>query len=329
MSEGRVRALRTSLRTPARTTPLIPRRSTSQTFVDVRRQPASGSRGSDLLSRILQSQGVGRIRRPQTDGRVFPRSAIPRIVNTAKAAVTRATAAKRATAARAKGKPNVPIKDPDPIFDRRPRIPIERISEVPRPTRPGPTEPRFSAPSLGQLGGGQPIVHLPATVATPIPAPKTVAKETPPVSIHKGLIKSIGTGLSGAITQRLGGQSKAIPIVAGVATAAGRVLPAIGRVLGSRTVAAGSTGLAIGSLFGGGGGGACPSGEHLAKDGSGRCVRNRRMNFGNARAARRSVRRLKGARKLLRDIEKMMPSKTRTRRAPAGHSAHLHHTGGS
>lgn len=47
-------------------------------------------------------------------------------------------------------------------------------------------------------------------------------------------------------------------------------------------------------------GGVCPSGYHPAKDGSGRCVRNRRMNVANARALRRSMRRVKGFEKLAR-----------------------------
>lgn len=47
-------------------------------------------------------------------------------------------------------------------------------------------------------------------------------------------------------------------------------------------------------------GGMCPSGYHPAKDGSGRCVRNRRMNVANPRALRRSLRRVKGFEKLAR-----------------------------
>ena len=90
----------------------------------------------------------------------------------------------------------------------------------------------------------------------------------------------------------------------------------IGRGLTGRTAAAAGLGVALGQTFDGAVGGACPSGSHLAKDGSGRCVKNRRMNFGNARAARRSVRRLKGARKLLKDIESMMP------RRPASRARH-------
>jgi len=96
---------------------------------------------------------------------------------------------------------------------------------------------------------------------------------------------------------------------------AGTVGRAAGRVITGRTAAAVGAGVLAGQLLlPDGSTGACPSGWHLAKDGSGRCVRNRRMNFGNARAARRSVRRLKGARKLLQDIEKMMPRRPAARR---------------
>jgi len=55
--------------------------------------------------------------------------------------------------------------------------------------------------------------------------------------------------------------------------------------------------------YGGRGGGACatcPTGWHFAKDGSGRCVRNRRMNVANPRALRRSLRRVQGFEKLVR-----------------------------
>jgi len=44
--------------------------------------------------------------------------------------------------------------------------------------------------------------------------------------------------------------------------------------------------------------GAVPSGYHYAKDGSGRLVRNRRMNVANPRALRRSMRRVQGFEKL-------------------------------
>lgn len=44
--------------------------------------------------------------------------------------------------------------------------------------------------------------------------------------------------------------------------------------------------------------GCCPSGWHPAKDGSGRCVKNRSMNVANPRALRRAIRREKGFGKL-------------------------------
>jgi len=150
------------------------------------------------------------------------------------------------------------------------------------------------------------------------------------MSIHKSLIKSITGGIKTGISSRIEAAINPQKNIVAVVGAAGRVLPGIGRAAVGLPGAAATGGFLAGQLFGRGGGGeGCPSGYHFAKDGSGRCVRNRRMNFGNARAARRSVRRLKGARKLLRDIEKMMPTRTTQRRgrAPAGHSAHLHHTG--
>jgi len=54
------------------------------------------------------------------------------------------------------------------------------------------------------------------------------------------------------------------------------------------------------NLGGAGAAGCCPRGYHLAKDGSGRCVRNRRMNVANPRALRRSMRRVQGFEKLAR-----------------------------
>jgi len=50
--------------------------------------------------------------------------------------------------------------------------------------------------------------------------------------------------------------------------------------------------------YAGAGMGAVPSGYHYAKDGSGRIVRNRRMNVANPRALRRSMRRVQGFEKL-------------------------------
>lgn len=55
-------------------------------------------------------------------------------------------------------------------------------------------------------------------------------------------------------------------------------------------------------------------GYHYAKDGSGRLVKNRRMNYLNPRAANRAVRRVKGAMKMLKKIEKQLPTRTVYRR---------------
>jgi len=59
-------------------------------------------------------------------------------------------------------------------------------------------------------------------------------------------------------------------------------------------------------------GGCCPSGYHITKDGSGRCVRNRSMNVANPRALRRSLRRVAGFGKLAmrakRDIRRAAKS---------------------
>jgi len=58
------------------------------------------------------------------------------------------------------------------------------------------------------------------------------------------------------------------------------------------STAAGRAGVPLSSA------GCCPVGYHLSKDGSGRCVRNRRMNVANPRALRRSMRRVQGFEKL-------------------------------
>ena len=102
-----------------------------------------------------------------------------------------------------------------------------------------------------------------------------------------------------------------------------RVGAAAGRVLTGRVATGAAIGVAAAQLISvDPATGRCPSGWHPAKDGSGRCVRNRKMNFGNARAARRSVRRLKGARKLLQDIEKMMPRRPAPRARARDHHHH-------
>jgi len=133
-----------------------------------------------------------------------------------------------------------PKKIAPPVISLEPGIPLERL------------EPnRFSAPSLGQLTGGGPVISVPDPVRVPTaPLPK---KEIAPVSIWSDLGKSITKGITTGVAQKISGQQKVIPAVAAVAGVGARVLPSLGRVLGSRTVAAGATGIAIGGLIGGGG----------------------------------------------------------------------------
>lgn len=50
-----------------------------------------------------------------------------------------------------------------------------------------------------------------------------------------------------------------------------------------------------------------PSGYHLDKKTRSRLVRNRHTNYANGRAAMRAIRRLRGTRKMLAKIERMMP----------------------
>lgn len=105
------------------------------------------------------------------------------------------------------------------------------------------------------------------------------------------------------------------PLIGPILRGAGAVVGAAARSPAVRSVGLGALGAgAVSVIFDDKGMATCPSGFHLRKHdppGEGPvCVRNRRMNFGNARAARRSVRRIKGARKLLKDIEKLMPKRT-------------------
>lgn len=70
--------------------------------------------------------------------------------------------------------------------------------------------------------------------------------------------------------------------------------------------------------------GVCPAGYHPNKTDRSYCVRNRRMNVLNGRAATRAIRRVRGARKMLMKIERQLP-RPRTTRRVAGHRARLSH----
>lgn len=139
------------------------------------------------------------------------------------------------------------------------------------------------------------------------------------VNALTGLISGAGGGKGKGSSPQAGGLPAIIgPIISRVLPS---TVPSLPRIVGP--TAGGVVGGLVGNLLGGGGGavtGACPSGYHLAKDGSGRCVRNRRMNSLNPRAFRRAVRRLKGARRFAREVEKVFP---RPRRAPARSTRHI------
>jgi len=68
---------------------------------------------------------------------------------------------------------------------------------------------------------------------------------------------------------------------------------------------------------------ACGTGFHPDKKTRTRCVRNRRMNPLNGRAASRAIRRIKGARKMLQKIERSLP-RAKARAVPRhGHRVHV------
>ncbi len=137
--------------------------------------------------------------------------------------------------------------------------------------------------------------------------------------LAKGGTKSVKAGLPSII-------SGAGRIIAGASGAgAGRsALPSIGG-----GVVGGIIGDTIGDLFEGGAvapGAVCPAGYHPAKDGSGRCVKNRRMNPLNPRAFRRALRRMKGAKKFAAEVERAFPKRRRrSRTVPHHHHGGHHH----
>jgi len=120
-------------------------------------------------------------------------------------------------------------------------------------------------------------------------------------------------GVPGALMTMGGGQAqqpKPMPGPRGLQTIQGMQVGASLQMPGGMMLRAGGmvpgqgrlppyTASGAGVLPGGGrGGGMVPSGYHFAKDGSGRLVRNRRMNIANPRALRRAMRRVQGFEKL-------------------------------
>lgn len=129
-------------------------------------------------------------------------------------------------------------------------------------------------------------------------------------SIWKGIKKvapviiggAIG-GPAGALIGGLGGGGgKPTPPIMAPQAFGGPPIP--GGAIGGAVTFPGGTSFSVAGVPRGRGGapavagGVCPSGYHYAKDGSGRLVRNRRMNVANPRALRRSMRRVQGFEKL-------------------------------
>jgi len=136
-----------------------------------------------------------------------------------------------------------------------------------------------------------------------------------------GWLSSIWKGIKKIAPTIIGGMIGGVPgaLIAGAGGAAQPRLPAPpGTIGGAISFPGGTTissayqpmgsGMALvgqrggrpslGRMTGPPGGDVCPTGYHLAKDGSGRMVRNRRMNIANPRALRRAMRRVQGFEKL-------------------------------
>ena len=133
---------------------------------------------------------------------------------------------------------------------------------------------RIAMPIIGGMLGGP----VGAAIGTQIGAPKPAPMQFP-------LAPQVGGGfpIVGQVTMPGGAQFTGGVIVPGK----GRLPPFTARGPGVLPA-------------GGRGGQMVPSGYHFAKDGSGRLVRNRRMNVANPRALRRSMRRVQGFEKLAR-----------------------------
>jgi len=135
---------------------------------------------------------------------------------------------------------------------------------------------------------------------------KGIKKIAGPIAgaIIGGPIGAVIGGIGGGGGGGGGGKALTIPgALGGTQFGLGVSMPGGLQVAGTITPGQGRlppfTATGPGVLPAGGRGGVCPpSGYHWAKDGSGRVVRNRRMNVCNPRALRRSMRRVQGFEKL-------------------------------
>lgn len=176
---------------------------------------------------------------------------------------------------------------------------------------------------LDLLSGVVGAFKKPPTVQASLPAP--IAAPVVKTSVAKAVPKlGIGTGLSRSLTTTKGAKTVSLKSSLGVlgrGTVAGDIATGVTGILTKRVLPG------IGQLPGltSGGGGdvvvSTPAGPAVVK----MRKRYRRMNYGNARAAKRAIRRIKGVRKLLSDIERQLPRKTVRSRVPATRAgAHRH-----
>jgi len=138
----------------------------------------------------------------------------------------------------------------------------------------------------------------------------------------------VGTAVGAALAPKPRAPAPVAPALAAFSPQVG--IPNISLGAPSVPVQLSTQGAQIGRAFGAtvpaAAGGACPVGFHLDKRSRSRCVRNRRMNPLNGRAAMRAIRRIKGARKMLQKIERQLP-RSKARRTPAhGHRVRVEAT---
>lgn len=119
-----------------------------------------------------------------------------------------------------------------------------------------------------------------------------IAKKGIGFALGGGVVGAVGREIISRTSQRLpdpstiGGPAGFQQVPAGQPTKVGGI-----RGAAQRAIPGGESGYTCGPN-------GCPSGFHMAKDGSGRCVRNRTMNVANPRALRRAIRREQGFVKL-------------------------------
>jgi hypothetical protein len=159
--------------------------------------------------------------------------------------------------------------------------------------------PAAATPPIRVLPGGGAVRH-PVQVPIKRVTPGAIAaRQRAQLTAGRTVVNVPGgTGFTRPTTAGVAGMSLLSRLPA-IGSRIGQVLSRPGVQLGGTAAAIGA-GLVLG-----------PDGQPVRK--------RRRMNFGNAKAARRAIRRIKGTRKLLQDIEKQLPRRTVRSRAKTHH----------